>query len=285
MREDYDEVNEDKINKVTSSKMSSDEIVIYKLFSSLIEEYDFDEEESKYAVDSICTILSDHFYEIGGLDDLKLAKLAILINKRGIGNFAFTFKSLFKQCLEEQDYEELKRLLLTNVNLFSEIYDNKYLDPEDKALLVSMYDKECFSFVLSIGKIRKGLDGKSEKTCKNNIVFADKNEVFKIINNCYDEVCLTEREVTGKSIGEDILGQADIPDDDLYISDHDGVVFETYCFKLEELLESLIEDPPTNFKTDKPYSDFAKKHLFENYRKEIKMYLKFAENCETGIDY
>lgn len=261
--------------------VEKEEVIIYKLFNPLIEGYKFEEDLDKYALDSICTILSEN---IRSFDDSKLAKLAILINKKGIGCFAFTFKSLFVQNIEEQNYSDLKQLLTSDSELFTELFENNYLKEEDKAYLNTLYEKEYFAFMLSINKIREGVHIDSNTECKKNLIFAKNDKILKIFNDCYDEVCFSENEVTGRYKMEDILDLADIPAEDIYIVDKDETNFNTYCLKLEELLESLSSNPPINPKTEEEYSDFSKKILYENYNKEICMYRKFIDNCDGGFE-
>lgn len=261
------------------SSVKKEEVIIYKLFSPLIEYYDFDDDLKNYATDSICTILHNN----QNIDDSKLAKLAVLVNKKGVGSFAFTFKSLFTQNIEEQNYSDLKDLFNSEKELFSELFDNEYLEDNDMRYLNTLYEKEYFAFMLSINKLREGIFVNSSHDCKQNLTFAKNDKILNIFNDCYDQICFSENEVTGRTRMEDILDLADIPAQDVYILDRDETSANTYCLKFEELLESLSSNPPINPKTETEYSDFAKNILYENYRKELCMYRKFIANCDGGF--
>lgn len=265
-------------NNSDRKTLSVDEVVTYNLFSPLLLEHEFEENLYTFGINTICTVLQKFRQDNPKkCDDKHLAKMAILVSRKGIGSLAFTFKSIFKQSIEAEDYEEIKRLFTDSSHQFDELFDNQYLSEKNTEYMKSLYDKEFHSFIKAISSLRKN-HILPDHTCQTSSTIMDKKGFFKLYGDCYDEVCFSEREVTGRSAIDDILDQADIPAEQIYAVDGDEP--ELFCFKLEELLEGLIEEPPFNFRSGKPFTSHAYERLKDNFAKEIAMYLRFVDNCD-----
>jgi len=171
--------------------------------------------------------------------------------------------------------------------MFIELYDNLFLNDEERDYIYRLISREIFAMTLTIDLLKNKIinletigDG-----CNTDSVMLEaqrgKNSVqlVSIVTKCYEEVCIQDSTILQDGTSRAAMSKYEKPSDIVYTIDKpsSSIVPRTYCFDTMDLIASVSEEYPINPKTNEPFSEFSLNMIRQRFHKEIAMYRRYKQ--------
>lgn len=214
-------------------------------------------------------------FSIKKLKNKQLADLILRIYKlTNVGRFSLTFNQDLDSHIKSRDSDRIEILIKVAGNecAWPEVYDNLLLTPEEKQSIEKMALREYFSILNTLETADPADDLDNIIPCTvsvDNIIGIGENT--NVYSQCYDHVCISEAQQSGKIISF----KSEIPQV-AFVADQT----ERYCFPLLDLIKQLAENNYVNAQTNKKFSDITLTQLLLKYEKEIKMYRHYIDTLK-----
>jgi len=204
-------------------------------------------------------------------------------DQTGVCKFALSFNEKLKNSIKSKDYSLLKKLVLGPKDMFIELYDNNYLSPTDRDFLIRLVSREMVAYESLFDKVKNKIINVEDikHKCSSNTSYFElthqknKNTMFSLTSNCYDEICIQD----SKNLNDDqvlsIMSKYEKPPSSFYTVDKSSKTQtpQVYCFDTLELISSL----PINPKTGEKFSKHTFNIIHQRFSKEINMYKRYRE--------
>ena len=223
------------------------------------------------------------------LDDQDLAKFIHQIYKlSNTGRFSLTYNLDLDSHIKAKIPIRIKELIQVSGDekAWPELYDNNYLTEIDINVIEKMSNREYYAILNTIQTASSSKDFENIIPCvttQDDAIYLEKDGIYhtSIYSKCYNNVCLSESQQTGKIISL----TSDIPQI-AYVAEGSDTDTNTdigvYCFKIIDLIEQLSRGDYTNPNTGKIFSNRVLNQLLSKYDKEIKMYKKYLTILEKA---
>jgi hypothetical protein len=266
--------------------LSNDEIACFHILKySLSTHKNLSEKEIIRTSNYICSFIFDkkQTLKVENLSKFdSLTQFVTYSDQTGICKFALSFNKKLHEAIKSKDFSLLKKLFLGPKEMFVELYDNRYLSPSDKDFLIRLVSREMVSYESLFDKLKLKIINIEDikHKCSASSYFElshtkNKNTMFSLTSNCYNEVCIQD----SRNLNEDdvlsIMSKYEKPPSSFYTIDKSSKsqTPQMYCFDTLELIASL----PINPKTGEKFSKYSLNIINQRFSKEIKMYKRYFE--------
>jgi hypothetical protein len=239
---------------------------IYRYLVSVFSDYNLSEADTTYAA----RILTDYFF---GSGSQYIQRFMVFAENTGLCKLCLTFHDNLHRAIVSRNTSQLQNLASAAEVYLPEIYNNPFLDTQDRQQIDQILTAEYADVVNVINRLKtSGCAELPTKICLADQIQSNTGvRNVTVDTNCYDSVCISEQ-----SNIETIFATANRPGETIYTVDTTPTGdYQRYCFKLLDLLPLLTQSNPINPQTGQPFSSDTLNILKSRLRKEIAMYRRY----------
>jgi hypothetical protein len=221
------------------------------------------------------------------LSDDQLIMFLVYADRSGICKFALIFNDELDLAIRTRNDILLKSIVTGPREMFIELYDNAFLNQEDREFVIRLVSREIFAMNLTFELLKRKIinleqiDLQCLSETMSSHIEQDRQGIHMstLTTKCYDEVCIQDARILEDDLVRASMSRYEKTPSSVYTVDKpiNSSTPQVFCFETLELIAAMTEEIPINPRTRQPFSQYSVQIIYQRFRKEIEMYRRYKQ--------